>query len=239
MINSQMTVRDVALQIPDSTRVLEKLKIDYCCGGGRPLAEACVSAGVEVEKVIEMLTDASHSNEKDNRSLDFQSLPLSQLITHIVETHHVFTKSEMDRLAALTEKVIGPHGENHPELIQVRDLFQRLCADLEPHMFREERILFPHIVTLEQAVTKNRPKPFAPFGSVNSPVRMMMMQHDAAGEILRELRRLTADYTVPLDACISYKTLYQALENFEKDLHQHIHLENNILFPKAVELEAH
>jgi regulator of cell morphogenesis and NO signaling len=238
MIDSHMTVREVALQLPDSTRVFEKLKIDYCCGGGRPLAEACASAGVQLDKVIEMLSSAGQSKNQDDGTSDFQTLSLAQLITHIVDTHHVFTKAEMDRLAALNEKVVSAHGQNHPELLQVRDLFQQLCADLEPHMFREERILFPHIVGMEQAFTQNRPAPFAPFGSVNSPVRMMMKQHDAAGKILRELRRLTADYTLPPDACISYKTLYQALEHFEKDLHQHIHLENNILFPKAAELEA-
>jgi regulator of cell morphogenesis and NO signaling len=238
MINSEMTVREVAVQMPESTRLFEVLKIDYCCGGNRPLSEACASAGVEVENVKDLLAVVSQSNAKDESGLDFKSLSLSQLITHIVDTHHVFTKSEMDRLERLIEKVIGAHGGNHPELLHVGELVQRLCADLKPHMFKEEQILFPYIMAMEQAEAENQPTPFAPFGTVNNPIRMMMMEHDTAGDILRELRALTSDYKVPPDGCVSYQTLYQALEGFEKDLHQHIHLENNILFPKAVQTEA-
>ncbi|MGH9874970.1 MAG: iron-sulfur cluster repair di-iron protein [Pyrinomonadaceae bacterium] len=238
MINSEMTVREVAVQLPESTRLFELLKIDYCCGGNRPLTEACASAGVEVENVIGMLAVVNQSNALKPDTLDFQNLSLSALITHIVDTHHVFTKSEMDRLEALTEKVISAHGANHPELLHVGELFQRLCADLKPHMFKEEQILFPYILALEQAGEQNQPRPFAPFGTVNNPIRMMMLEHDTAGEILRELRALTSDYKVTPDACISYQTLYKGLEHFEKDLHQHIHLENNILFPRAIALET-
>lgn len=236
MINSTMTVKEVAIQVPESTRVFETLKIDYCCGGNRPLAEACESAGVEVDNVMAIL-GALRTSENDEDTLDFQKLSLTELITHIVETHHVFTKSEMERLEALTEKVIRAHGSNHPELLKVGVLFQRLCADLKPHMFKEEQVLFPYIKAMEQAVSQNQPKPFAPFGTVKNPIRMMMMEHDAAGEILRQLRIETSDYRVPSDACMSYHTLYQALEGLEKDLHQHIHLENNVLFSKAAELE--
>ncbi len=233
MINSQTTVREVALQLPQSTRVFETLKIDYCCGGNQPLAQACASAGVDVDNVMEMLTQSTSPVEAG----DFQNLSLAELITHILDTHHVFTKSEMDRLQLLADKVLAAHGGNHPELVHVDELLTRLCADLKPHMFKEEQVLFPYITRLVDAASQKRPAPFAPFGSVNNPVRMMMREHDTAGEILRELRALTSDYSVPADACISYQTLYQALENFEKDLHQHIHLENNILFPKALELE--
>jgi regulator of cell morphogenesis and NO signaling len=235
MINSEMTVRDVALQMPESTRLFEKLKIDYCCGGNKPLTEACTSAGIDVDSVMEMLSELTQSTSQAGS--DFQNTFLPELIEHIVNTHHVFTKSEMDRLEALTVKVINAHGQNHPELIHLDELFQHLCDDLKPHMFKEEQVLFPYIVSMTQAADQNQPGPFAPFGTVNNPVRMMMREHDIAGEILRELRVLTSDYKVPGDACISYQTLYEALENFEKDLHQHIHLENNILFPKAVELE--
>jgi len=234
MINSQTTVREVALQLPQSTRVFETLKIDYCCGGNQPLAQACASAGIDVDNVMEMLAEVTQSTSP---VLDFQNLPLTELITHILETHHVFTKSEMDRLQLLADKVLAAHGGNHPELVHLEELVTRLCADLKPHMFKEEQVLFPYILAMTEAAAQKRAVPFAPFGTVNNPVRMMMREHDTAGEILRELRGLTSDYTVPADACISYQTLYQALENFEKDLHQHIHLENNVLFPKALELE--
>lgn len=236
MINSAMTVREVVVQLPEATRLFESLKIDYCCGGNRPLTQACESAGVEVDNILSMLTDLSESDS--NAKVDFQQLSPKELITHIVDTHHAFTKSEIDRLGALIEKVCGVHGSNHTELLMVRDLFQRLAADLTPHMFKEEQVLFPYVVRLEESATQNQRRPFAPFGTVNNPIRMMMMEHDVAGSLLRELRSVTSDYRLPQDACISYQTLYQALENFEKDLHQHIHLENNILFPKAIELEA-
>jgi regulator of cell morphogenesis and NO signaling len=236
MINSEMTVRDVALQVPESTRLFESLKIDYCCGGNQPLGQACASAGVDVDNVMEMLTGVGQSNEAG--VVDFQNASLPELITHILDTHHVFTKSEMERLEALADKVLNAHGGNHPELVHLDELLTRLCADLRPHMFKEEQVLFPYIMAMAAAAGQNRPAPFAPFGTVKNPVRMMMMEHDTAGQILGELRALTSDYKVPADACISYQTLYQALENFEKDLHQHIHLENNILFPRALELEG-
>jgi len=232
MITTDMTVRDVATELPQSTRIFEKLKIDYCCGGGQPLAEACASAGIDVDNVMEMLTEVTHSKSQDE---DFQTL--TELITYILDTHHVFTKAEMDRLQSLADKVLHAHGGNHPELIHLDELLTRLCADLKPHLFKEEQVLFPYIVATEEAANQKRAIPFAPFGTVNNPIRMMMKEHDTAGQILRELRALTSDYKVPADACVSYKTLYQALENFERDLHQHIHLENNILFPKALDLE--
>ena len=232
-----MTVRDVAMELPQSTRLFEKLKIDYCCGGNKPLAEACASAGLDVDNVIALLAQTTPANPNDDNAAAFQNLSVTELITHILDTHHVFTKSEMDRLQSLADKVLSAHGGNHPELIHLDELLTRLCADLKPHMFKEEQVLFPYIVALANAVDQNRAAPFAPFGTVNNPIRMMMREHDTAGDILRELRAVTSDYKVPADACISYQTLYQALEDFEKDLHQHIHLENNILFPKALEME--
>jgi regulator of cell morphogenesis and NO signaling len=238
MITTGMTVRDIAIELPQATRLFEKLKIDYCCGGNRPLADACASAGVDVDNMMEMLAEVTQSTSPDGLSaLDFQNVSLTELITHILDTHHVFTKAEMERLQSLAGKVLAAHGSNHPELVHLDELFARLCADLKPHMFKEEQILFPYILAMTEAAGQKRAAPFAPFGTVNNPIRMMMMEHDTAGEILREMRALTSDYKVPPDACISYQTLYQALENFEKDLHQHIHLENNILFPKALELE--
>lgn len=237
-ISPTAKVRDVALELPQATRVFEKLKIDYCCGGEKPLVEACATAGIEVENLERMLVEAGQAAGEANGSLDFQKATLTDLVDHILERHHVYTKEEMVRLGALIEKVIGAHGQNHPELGQIGEEFKKLCAELTPHMYKEEQILFPHIVEMETSTLQSRPAPSSCFGTVNNPVRMMMMEHDTAGEILRELRRLSGNYTVPGDACISYKTLYEALEEFERDLHQHIHLENNLLFPKALQLEG-
>lgn len=238
MINSSMTVREVAIELPQSTRLFEKLKIDYCCGGNRPLTEACTSIGVEVREVMQMLESVSQSQPQGDGATDFKKLSLFELIAHILDTHHVFTKQEMARLEALSKKVISAHGENHPELHKVGALVDALCAELKPHMFKEEQILFPYILALASAGIEKNAAPIAPFGTVNNPIRMMMMEHDAAGEILRQLRTVTSDYSTPAEGCISYHTFYEALDAFEKDLHQHIHLENNILFPRAVELEA-
>jgi regulator of cell morphogenesis and NO signaling len=230
-----MKVRDVAINSPQATRVFEKLKIDYCCGGDRELGEACDNAGVKLETLEQMLAGTG-TLVNDSRP-DFQKLSPAQLIKYILDTHHVFTITELARLEALMTKVVSAHGKNHSELLAVETLLKELSEDLTRHMLKEEQILFPFVVELEQSRLQDRRAPFAPFGSVNNPIRMMMFEHDTAGEVLRELRKLTSDFTVPADGCFSYQTLYQALEAFEQDLHQHIHLENNILFPQAVAME--
>ncbi|HYX30506.1 MAG TPA: iron-sulfur cluster repair di-iron protein [Pyrinomonadaceae bacterium] len=236
LLDPMKTVREVAVALPNATRVFEKTKIDYCCGGDQLLGAACAKAGVDLETLQRMLETTAEPARP--ASDDFQSLSAGELITYILDKHHVYTRDEMTRLEALVEKVVNAHGANHSELMSIRDLLQQLFAELKGHMFKEEQILFPFIVELEQSVAQQRPAPFAPFGTVNNPIRMMRLEHDNAGEILRELRKLSRDYRVPANACMSYETLYKALEAFEQDLHQHIHLENNILFPKTLNLEA-
>jgi len=237
-LSSDRTVRDVVLELPQAARVFEKLKIDYCCGGDTPLGDACATAGVEVGNLERMLEEAGQAEVSGNGAFDFQKATLGELIGHILDKHHVYTREEMARLEALIDKVISVHGGNHPELRSLGGLFQQLCADLKPHMFKEEQILFPYIIEMERSALQNKPAPSAPFGTVNNPIRMMMMEHETVGGLLRELRASSSNYTVPPDGCISYQTLYQALEAFEGDLHQHIHLENNILFPRAIEMEG-
>ncbi|HJQ34907.1 MAG TPA: iron-sulfur cluster repair di-iron protein [Pyrinomonadaceae bacterium] len=233
-LNTTKTVRELALEVPNATRVFERLKIDYCCGGGRQISEACAAAGVPLERLSRMLDEACAAPVE---AQDFTAGPLSELIRHILDTHHVYTREESSRIQALLEKVCGKHGENHPELGQVRAAFLKLDADLQPHLFKEEQILFPYILRLEAARAGGGMPPFAPFGTVNNPVRMMMFEHDTAGDLLREIRAAAHDFQPPADACMSFSALYRAIEDFEKDLHQHIHLENNVLFPRAVELE--
>jgi len=237
-IDATTKVRDIALEFPQATRVLEKLKIDYCCGGDSPLADACATAGVEMENVLKLIDQAGKTLAEENSKLDWRNKTASELIGYILDKHHIFTKEQMARLEPLAEKVVGAHGENHPELRKIRELLRELCTDLRQHMFKEEQILFPFIIEMDKARMQNRRPPFAPFGTVNNPIRMMLSEHDTAGDLLREMRKLSTDYKAPDDACVSYQTFYEALEAFEQDLHQHIHLENNLLFPKAVELEA-
>jgi regulator of cell morphogenesis and NO signaling len=237
-INITKTVREVAVELPEATRVFEKLGIDYCCGGGKALPEACLAAGVPTEKVVALLEEAASRAANSIKARDWNSAPLADLVAYIVTRHHEFTREELVRLSELLAKVCSVHGENHPELRRLHTIFQELKTELTGHMSKEEHILFPYIENLEAAVARGEPVPTPFFGTVCNPVRMMMHEHDDAGQALRGLREASSNYQVPADGCVSFRTLYQALEEFEKDLHQHIHLENNILFPRAAKLEA-
>lgn len=237
-INTTKTVRELTLEIPGATRVFEKMGIDYCCGGGKDFQEACAAAGVSPGEVVQSLEQTIQGSTPSAESTDWQTQPLSALTSHIVGTHHVFTRDELARLDALLSKVCSVHGQNHAELFRIQSLFQDLHRDLIPHMQKEEMVLFPYIQQMEEAASAGRPAPVPFFGTVQNPIRMMMMEHDRAGEILKEIRQISGGFSVPADGCISFKTLYSALDFLEQDLHQHIHLENNILFPRAAEMEA-
>jgi regulator of cell morphogenesis and NO signaling len=237
-ITTTKTVRELALEIPDATRVFEKLGIDYCCGGGKTFSEACADAGLPADEVLQSLNQAGQNTSLVDETTDWRTEQLSKLTSYIVGKHHTFTRDELARLSSLVSKVCSAHGDNHPELLRIQSLFQDLYRDLIPHMHKEEMILFPFIEQMDQAVSNGRPVPLPFFGTVQNPIRMMMMEHDRAGDILKELREVSSGYTVPPDGCISYETLYKALVALEQDLHQHIHLENNILFPRAAEMEG-
>lgn len=218
-------VGDIAARSSHCARVLEGAGIDYCCGGKKTLAQACEAAGVPPEKVVAAL-EVPPSEEGP----DFLAMPLDGLIDHLLETHHVFTRAALARLDGLSTKVAGVHGERHPELLEVRRLFEALRDDLTAHLVKEEQILFPFVV----ACLSGRPR--GPIASAEGPVHVMNREHEETGEVLRTLRRLTHDYTPPADGCGSYRALYAGLAELEADLHQHIHLESNILFPRALEL---
>jgi regulator of cell morphogenesis and NO signaling len=232
------TVRDWALETPAAARVFEKLGIDYCCGGGQTLKEACQAAGVPLEAAMDSLDRAQRAAGAERKDRDWQSEPLSELIENIKNTHHQFVRQETARLGPLFEKVCAVHGRRHPELARLQSIFHDLAQELAAHLFKEEAVLFPYIVRLEEATIEQQPVAPAPFGTVRNPVAMMLREHDDAGSALRALRRESGNYAVPNDACASYQSLYRALAEFEADLHQHIHLENNILFPRAIEIEG-
>lgn len=235
-IDLDKAVRDLAVKNPAATRVFEKFGIDYCCGGSKSLREACEAVNVAPDKLLESLHAASRSKSTtDNK--DWSSELLSDLIDHIVDRHHAYTREELDRLEPLLAKVCSVHGQRHPELLTIRRLFGGLSQELTMHMMKEEQVLFPYITRMEEAVLERRPVVPPMFGTVQNPVQMMIHEHDDAGQALHEMRGLSAGYTVPQDACVSFQTLYRVLDEFERDLHQHIHLENNILFPRAVEME--
>lgn len=238
LVNSTNTVRELAIAIPGATRVFEQLGIDYCCGGARTLADACKRSRVQVREVVERLEIAEPPIVAGRAARNWQAESLTSLAAYIIDTHHFYTKCELIRLGNLLDKVCSRHGKNHPELFDLRDVFQRLTQDLNPHMLKEEQVLFPFVARMEEAVSERRAVPLPFFGTVHNPVRMMAAEHDAAGGLLAEMRRITGGYVTPPDACASFQTLYQGLQEFEADLHQHIHLENNIFFPRAIEMET-
>jgi len=236
-IDTQKTVAEIALEKPQAAAIFEKLGIDYCCGGRKPLAAACEAAGVDVNHVADLLETPAGGDLCGSESEGWSKRSLAGLVSHIVEKHHAYCREEGLRLRPLLAKVVSKHGERHPELGEIQELFASLQDELSMHMMKEEKMLFPYIVDLEEAATHKSAPPRAPFGTVQNPVRMMVQEHDDAGKLIKEIRGLTGNFTAPEDACTSFKVLYRGLEAFEADLHQHIHLENNLLFPRAISLE--
>jgi regulator of cell morphogenesis and NO signaling len=231
------TVAEIAIENPIAAREFEKLGIDYCCGGKRTLEEACASAKLSVDEVLGRLERLSAQTANTDEQ-DFSSMSLTDLIAHIEGTHHVLVRQECPRIQELAAKVVAKHAANHAELRQVQEIFGALASELSVHLIKEEQVLFPYVQQLEEATVAGEAAPPAMFGTVANPIRMMEREHDGAGEALRALRSLTRDYTLPEDACTSYQLLYQGLQAFERDLHQHIHLENNLLFPRSLAMEA-
>jgi regulator of cell morphogenesis and NO signaling len=227
---STRTVGELAVEVPAAIRVFEAWKIDYCCGGRTPLPDACAAAGKSVDEFVAQLMRAASVPE--NAARDWAGSTLTTIATNIVTTYHDYTREELQTLAPLAAKVLGVHGERHPELAEVAALIADLTTDLVPHMLKEEQVLFPYVNQLEQG---SAPTPF--FGTVKNPVRMMMAEHDRVGELLARLRVTTSGYDVPGNACFSYRELYRRLSEFEARTHEHIHIENNLYFPRAVQLE--
>lgn len=229
------TLKELAVEVPGAARIFEKLGIDYCCGGNISLLEGCVQAGVRLDEVVNSLEKA-HADPAP--PADWAQAPIAGLVQHIVSKHHTFTRAEAVRLEALWVKVCAAHAGRHPELGVMQASFGELANELRVHMMKEEHMLFPYLTALERAALEKKAPQRAMFGSVENPVRSMMQDHDSAGEALRALRQASRGYATPQDACVSYRELYKSLEAFEADLHTHIHLENNILFPRALEMES-
>jgi regulator of cell morphogenesis and NO signaling len=236
MATPQTTVRDIALEQPASIRIFERFGIDYCCGGRKPLAQACQERSIEPEIVLDAIEkEAAAGSGAPTR--DWTQAPLATICAHIVETHHAYVRAELPRLELLAQKVVSRHAETHPELEQIQQLILSLGPDLLQHLSKEEMVLFPYVTNLERNLATCGPRPLGCFGAVRNPIRVMIAEHDAAGDALARIRVLSGGFTPPEGACPTYRGFYQALADFEKDLHQHVHLENNILFPRAIELD--
>lgn len=232
-IPSKETVADIVRNYPKAIATLKKLNMDYCCNGKRLFEDACAEIGLspnEVKKQIVNSTEEVPIHLHANKwSLDF-------LADYIVENHHTYVKSNIAEIEQLIEKVAKVHGKEHPELYSIQKHFISLSIELLQHTSKEEKILFPMIKELVN-FKKRGVKSTVPFGTIQNPITVMEDEHAGAGEELESIRRLTNNFILPANACYSFQSLYKLLEEFEEDLHQHIHLENNILFPKAIELE--
>jgi regulator of cell morphogenesis and NO signaling len=221
------TLGDLVAEVPARAAVLDRLGLDYCCHGDRPLAVACETAGIPVDAVTAEL--AGLGGAADTR--DYPDDPAA-LADHIEAVHHGYLHRELPELVTLAEKVAGVHGERHPELDDVRRLVIEVQSELDPHLQKEERVLFPAVRALAAGQGEFT------FGTIGNPIRMMAAEHDRAGELLADLRSVSGGYRVPDDGCASYRSLYERLEHLEADTHRHIHLENNVLFPAALAMEA-
>jgi regulator of cell morphogenesis and NO signaling len=237
-INATKKVGELAVEVPRAISLFEGLGIDYCCGGNRSLEEACSLSGVNTEQVIQTLEETLAAITLGESSKDWNVAPLSELTSHIVTKHHGYVRTELARLEPLLEKVCSAHGQNHSELFTIQEFLHGLSQEMAMHMYKEENILFPYIEQMEAAVNGRRPMPFPPFGTVRNPIQMMETEHEGAAEALRGMRKTSGNFSVPTDGCASYQALYKGLIDFEKDLHLHIHLENNVLFPRASAMEA-
>lgn len=234
---TERTVGELAAMDHRLAGIFHAHGIDFCCGGKKSVKAACATAGVPVERVAKELQDVAAA-PRDAAAPDVRNWRPSFLAEYIVETHHRYVRESAPVLAQYAEKVARVHGDRHPETVEVHSVTIQLLQELGSHMMKEEGILFPFVAQLEEAVKQGAPLPAAPFGTARNPITMMEHEHDHAGDLLRRLRELTSGYTPPADACNSFRFLYGTLAEFEADLHQHIHLENNILFPKAIDMEA-
>jgi regulator of cell morphogenesis and NO signaling len=229
------TLADVAAESLGATRILEQHGLDYCCGGKRPFNEACAAKGLNPESVMQEVERAQGAGASEK---DWQTAPLGELVKHIVATHHEYLKLELPALGKRLDKVHAVHGARDPETLnRMVEVFGALRAEMELHLHKEEAMLFPFIEKYGNAEAQSSPMPPVPFGSIANPIAMMESEHVSAGNALVQIRALTHDYQLPPYACTTVRALYAGLQALEADLHVHIHLENNILFPRAIALE--
>jgi regulator of cell morphogenesis and NO signaling len=236
LVTERTPVGDVVAKHPRAAGVFEKYQIDYCCRGDQPLGVACHAAGLPPSEVIGEILRTSLESSQDR---DWTTATLSELAVHIVSTHHAFLRNELPALEARLRKVILAHGERHGDTLDpLSRAFLALKQELDTHLEKEELALFPVIERFERAHVAQEKRPPTPFGSIRNPIGMMEHEHRSAGDLLSRMRQATLDYTVPPDGCATYRALFEGLVRLEADLHRHIHLENNILFPRAIGLEA-
>jgi regulator of cell morphogenesis and NO signaling len=232
-IDVDTTLGDVVTAHPQLARELERQGLDYCCGGRRTIADASSAVGIDPVAVVAHLSALSAPSDAP----PWATMTIVELLDHIESTHHRYLWDELPRLTALLAKVVGVHGQRHPGLEDAVDALAEIRGDLEPHLTKEERVLFPAIRELADAAALSAPRPAFHFGSIANPISMMMREHDRAGDLFTRLRDVTDDYRVPADGCASYRACFEGLAELEADTHLHVHKENNVLFPAVVQLD--
>ena len=215
--------------------IFSKYKIDFCCNGNRTVAEACEKKGLDSSKIMDEINQIL--NAKTGETIDYKSWPLDLLAEYIEKKHHRYVEEKIPVIRQFLDKLCRVHGQRHPELHKINELFTASAGELASHMKKEELILFPFVKKMVKAKLENGSVQAPQFGTVENPISMMKHEHDNEGERFRQIAELTDNYNPPADACNTYKVTFAMLDEFEKDLHLHIHLENNILFPKAIKLE--
>jgi regulator of cell morphogenesis and NO signaling len=231
----ETTVGEIVAEDFRTAAVFHEFGIDFCCGGRHTLAEACRERNTDPDAVLAAIT---RSCSVPGIAPRFDEWSLDTLIGYIVGTHHAYVRRALPSLLAHTRKLAAVHGSRHPELHEVARLTQKVAGEMASHMIKEEQILFPYIAAVAESAERGGAAPSAPFGSIDSPIAMMEEEHEAAGTAMAAIRTLTGGYVPPEDGCATYQVALQELEAFERDLHTHVHLENNILFPKARQLEV-
>jgi regulator of cell morphogenesis and NO signaling len=232
---ANLTLSEIVKDNFHTAAIFEKYNLDFCCNGNRTLKEACTEKGVNSENIINEIEDLNSSEVKEEFRPDDWELDF--LISYIINNHHSYVNRMLPVISAHVQKVASKHGENHPETKWIAEIFDSINVEMKNHMMKEERILFPHIIR-HVGLSNNGMEEHMPyFGTIKNPIAMMEAEHQSAGDGMVKIRELTNNYTLPTDACETYKISFKELKEFEEDLHRHVHLENNILFPKAISLE--
>jgi regulator of cell morphogenesis and NO signaling len=227
-MDSSSTLAELVAADSSRSVALDRLGLDYCCGGDERFDDACARAGLDPDAVAAEL-EASARADDTHACADMET---KELIAHVLDAHHAYMHEELPALETLAAKVFAVHGSRHPELAEVSTLANLLAEDLLPHMMKEERVLFPAIERLTTGWAE------FPFRTINNPIRMMAVEHEQTGALLARLRAVTTDYEVPADGCASYRALYERLAAVDHDIRLHIFEENHLLFPQAVALEG-
>ena len=233
-IDINNTVGEIVAEDYRKAAVFKSFDIDFCCGGGQTVKQACERKNVDVDELTSLLLEAEKKSEIE---IDYNSWSLTDLIAHIIAKHHTYVKESIPVISQFVNKVKQVHGNNKPNVSDIADHFQSLAMELNQHLMKEESILFPYIEELEQLKAKNQKLSASQFGSIENPINMMLLEHTHAGNEIEIISDLTNKYQPPVGACATHTVSYGQLKDFETDLLQHIHLENNILFPKAIALE--